>query len=418
MHLVPSTVLAASTVKSIGAVIAILVGIGFVWYVLANIRAGRREVASEIELAPNRKPYYDDEALEGPRLTGALRWALLLLGVSAIGLPLYWLAEPSRMDGAVETFDTIFVNRGERLFATTEEGGYNCAGCHGAEGVGGVAPPFTLTDADDEFVAQVVWRAPAINTVLLRYSEEEVREILVYGRPGTPMPAWGVEGGGPLTTQQIDELVAYLSSIQISPEDARAEVEDGLRRQLGLAEGAPLDYSDPVVGEALFNLGLEGEDVAAGAYSCARCHTKGASLILANTEPANADLSDFVGFPPGSGAFGFSLRYPVVPRQFKTMQELVDFIREGSVENLLYGERGQGTGRMPGFGDNPNTEEDLGDGMFTEEMLQAVAVYEANLHLDGRGDTLPGGEQGQPFTVADATTTTTAPASTTSTEEN
>jgi hypothetical protein len=155
--------------------------------------------------------------------------------------------------------------------------------------------------------------------------------------------------------------------------------------------------------------------VAAGAYSCARCHTKGASIIPSGTEPANADLSEFVGFPPGSGAFGFSLRYPVVPRQFQTMQDLVDFLREGTVENLLYGQRGQGSGRMPGFGDNPNTLEDDADGMFTEEMLQAVAVYEANLHLDGRGDTLPDGGQGQAFTVNDATTTSTS--STTTPEE-
>jgi mono/diheme cytochrome c family protein len=411
-----STVLAASTVKSVGAVIAVLSVIGFVWYVVANIRAGRREVAAEIELAPNRKPYYDDEGLEGPRLTSALRWALLLLGVSAVGLPLYWLAEPSRQEGAVETFDTIFVNRGARLFATTEEGGYNCAGCHGPEGVGGQAPPFTLTDAEDEFVAQVTWRAPAIDTVFLRYSEDEVREILVYGRPGTPMPAWGVDGGGPLTTQQVDELIAYLRSIQKSPEEARAEVEDGLREELDIAEGEPIDYSDPRVGEALFHLGLRDSAVAEGAYSCARCHTKGASIVAGSQQPGNADLSDFVGFPPGSGAFGFSLRYPVVPRQFQTMQDLVDFLREGTVENLLYGERGQGTGRMPGFGDNPNTEDDETDGMFTEEMLQAVAVYEANLHLDGQGDTLPGGDQGQAVTVTDATTTSAA-ATSTSTEE-
>ena len=410
-----STVLAASTVKSVGAVIAVLTVIGFVWYLVANIRAGRREVASEIELAPNRKPYYDDEGLEGPRLTSALRWALLLLGVSAIGLPLYWLAEPSRMEGAEQTFDTIFVNRGARLFATTEEGGYNCAGCHGPEGVGGTAPPFTLTDADGEFVSQVIWRAPAIDTVFLRYSEEEIRDILTYGRPGTPMPAWGVDGGGPLTVQQIDELIAYLGSIQKTPEEAQAEVEDGLRKELGLAEGAEIDYSDPRVGEALFHLGLGNEPVAAGAYSCARCHTKGASIVQSETQPPDADMSDFVGFPPGSGAFGFSLRYPVVPRQFQTMQDLLEFLREGTVENLLYGERGQGTGRMPGFGDNPNTEDVDGDGMFTEEMLQAVAVYEANLHLDGAGDTLPDGGQGQRFTVADATTTTTA--ATTTTEE-
>ena len=46
--------------------------------------------------------------------------------------------------------------------------GAQCAGCHGPEGVGGVAS-YTLTDADGEFVGQVNWQAPALNTVLLRY---------------------------------------------------------------------------------------------------------------------------------------------------------------------------------------------------------------------------------------------------------
>ena len=133
----PPAVLAASTVKSIGAVIAVIVGIGFVWYAISNIRAGHDEVASEIELAPNRKPYYDDEGLEGPRLTRALSSALVLLGVVAVGLPLYWLNEPARMDGAVENFDQTFVNRGAALFAPTAEGGYDCAGCHGAQMEGG-----------------------------------------------------------------------------------------------------------------------------------------------------------------------------------------------------------------------------------------------------------------------------------------
>ena len=412
-----STVLAISTVKSIGAVIAVLIFVGFAWYVAANVRSGRPETGAEIELAANRKPAADDEEMEGPRLTRALQWGLLLLAVSAIGLPLYWLGEPSRQEGAVAEFDRIFVSRGSKLFAPTAEGGYNCAGCHGPEGVGGVAPPFTLTDADGEFVASVVWRAPALNTVLLRYSEEEVRQILTYGRPGTPMPAWGVDGGGPLTTQQVDELIAYLGSIQLTAEDARKEVEEGLRKTLGLAEGAEIDYSDPSVGETLFNLGLGSEDVASGAYSCARCHTKGASIVAGAEEPKGADLSEFVGFPPGSGAFGFSLRYPVVPRQFQQLSDLVEFLHKGTEANILYGQRGQGTGRMPGFGDNPNTDDDDSDGMFTEEMIQAVAVYEANLHLDGKGDTLPGGVEGQAFNYDDATTTTTVAASTTTSEE-
>lgn len=393
-----ATVLAASTVKSIGGVIAAITVIGFVWYALVNIRVGRDEIGSEIELAPNRKPYYDDEGLEGPRLTRALSTGLVLLAVVAVGLPLYWLNEPGRQTGAVEMFDRTFVNRGAALFAPTAEGGYDCAGCHGAEGVGGVAA-FTLTDADNRFVANVTWQAPALNTVLLRYSEEEVRDILVYGRPGTPMPAWGEAGGGPLTSQQLDELIAYMWSIQLTSDEAKAQVEGQLRKELGLGESGSIDYEDPAVGEALFNLGIA-DGFAGGAYSCARCHTKGASIVDGSQEPDDADLSDHVGFAPGSGAFGFNLTDGVIPRQFLSLEELVDFLREGSEYGMLYGQRGQGSGRMPGYGDNPNTEEPTDDGMFTEDMLFAVARYEANL---GQGDVGEDEESGA------GSTTTTAP---------
>jgi mono/diheme cytochrome c family protein len=407
MTLLIASVLAASTVNSVGAVIAVIVTIGFVWYVVANIRAGRDEIASEIELAPNRKPYYDDEGLEGPRLTKALSSGLILMAVVAVGLPLYWLNEPGRQTGAVENFDQVFINRGEELFATTAEGGFNCAGCHGPEGGGGVAPPFTLTDDDNEFVAQVTWQAPALDTVLLRFSEEEVREILVYGRPGSPMPAWGAEGGGPLTEQQIDELIAYLRSIQITSEEAKAQSEEILRDDLGLSEGAPIDYTDPEVGRAVFNLGLE-SGAAGGGYSCARCHTKGASFRYGEFAPEDADLSDYIDFEDGSGAFGFSLRSGMVPRQFLSIDDLIDFLHRGSEFGILYGQRGVGSGRMPGFGDNPNTEEEPADGMFNDGMLRAVALYEASLG----DDAAEAGDEAEP-----TTTTTAAAAATTTTQE-
>jgi mono/diheme cytochrome c family protein len=414
-----TTVLAASTVKSLGAVIAVLVTVGFVVYLAINLRQGRAEIASEIELAPNRKPLPGDEELEGPRLDGALRTGLLLLVVVAVGLPLYWLAEPSRMDGAIVNWNKTFASRGATLFAPTAEGGYNCAGCHGDKGVGGVAPPFTLTDANSKFVAQVGWYAPALNTVLLRFSTDEVKDILTYGRPGTPMPAWGVLGGGPLTDQQLTNLIAYLQSIQIPYKEAQAEIEADVRKELGLGATDKIDYNDPRVGKALFNLGLgsgPAKGSQSGAFSCARCHTKGASILPGSQLPANADLSAFAGFPDGSGALGPSLRYPIVPRQFLALPSLVDFVTKGSVANLLYGQRGQGSGRMPGFGDNPNTLTDLTDGMYTPEMVEAVATYEANLHLDGNENNLPGGQQEQPFTVDQATTTSTSSTTSTTTK--
>jgi hypothetical protein len=51
--------------------------------------------------------------------------------------------------------------------------------------------------------------------------------------------------------------------------------------------------------------------------------------------------------------------------------------------------------------------------MYTPEMVQAVATYEANLHLDGSDNDLPGGTVEQPFTIDQATTTSTMATTTT-----
>ncbi|MGH9261542.1 MAG: hypothetical protein ACRD08_16885, partial [Acidimicrobiales bacterium] len=110
------TVLAASTVTTIGAVIVVLIVLCLLVYLWVNLREGRAEVGSEIELAPNRKPYYGDDELETTVLNRTLRWALVLLVVIAVALPLYWLNEPSRQSGAEENFLTTFEARGEQLY--------------------------------------------------------------------------------------------------------------------------------------------------------------------------------------------------------------------------------------------------------------------------------------------------------------
>ncbi len=377
MNPVPIPLLAASTVRSMGVLIAVVAVLGFVAYVLVNLRAGHDEIGSEIELAPNRKPYLDDEALEGPKLDRSLLSALCLLGLLAVALPLYWLNEPGRQAGAEEEFNRIFAGRGEEMFAPTADGGFNCAGCHGEEGVGGSAA-YTLTDAEGEFVATVNWKAPALNTVLSRYSLDEVTFILTYGRPFSPMSAWGTAGGGPLNDQQISNLIEYIKSFQITADESRDEVEGQLRKNLGLGEGDEIDYDDPRVGELLFNLGRE-DGFAGGAYACGRCHTRGWSMENGNPQPAGADLSDYLGYPDGSGALGPSLRYPVVPRQFLSVGDLSSFLGIGSEEGLPYGVNGQGSGKMPGFGDNPNTEDVKGDGMLSSDMVEAIARYVRSL---------------------------------------
>ncbi len=281
----------AADFRAIGLTIALIVFLGFIAAFVWNMFRARPELGSEIELAPNRKEYYADEQLEGEKLDRSLTFALVLLTLLAITLPFYWIAEPGRQDGAVDAYNLSFESRGEDDY--TE--GAQCANCHSAGGVGGAAA-YVLQDADGQFIANASWKAPALDNVLLRYSEEEVRYILNFGRPGSPMAAWGTVGGGPLTTQQVDNIIIYMRTLQqqsldeldialagdIDPQDAESlaaqEAADAIAATVRAeVERSLADGEYDSIGEAVFNLGLQ-RDLGAGAYSCGRCHTSGWSL--------------------------------------------------------------------------------------------------------------------------------------------
>ena len=156
-------IFAASTQRTIGLVIAVVVAAGFAIYVLFNLRQGRKEIGAEIELAPNRKPYYDDDTLETKRLDIALAGGVATLIIIALALPLYWLGEPGRQKGFDEFTETVFASRGGEAYEEL------CAQCHGAGGVGGQAA-YTVLDDDGRYIASVNWTAPALNNILYRFS--------------------------------------------------------------------------------------------------------------------------------------------------------------------------------------------------------------------------------------------------------
>ena len=286
-----SAYLLAADFRVIGLTVGALVLIAFVALFIRNIMAARPELGSEIELAANRKEYLSDEELEGTKLDRSLTFALAMLAILAVALPLYWLAEPGRQDGAVEAYNASFESRGEGTYAV----GAQCVNCHAAGGAGGVAP-YVLQDGDGQFVANAQWMAPALDNVLLRYSEDEVRYILNFGRPGSPMAAWGTPGGGPLTTQQVDNVIIYLRTLQVQnldpieinlagtddPNDPESEAAREAANEVAAEIRAEVDRSIAEgefssIGEAVFNLGLY-SGYQGGALSCARCHTAGWSL--------------------------------------------------------------------------------------------------------------------------------------------
>jgi mono/diheme cytochrome c family protein len=353
----------ALATTSIAWVILTIITVGWVVYYFLNRGAARPELGAEVELAPNRKPYYDDETLEGPRLERMQILGVLILVTMVIGLPLYWAFEPWRQAGATAQKQNRYEYWGGLLYATTEEGGFNCAGCHGANGGGGNAP-YALLDPTTGEVSQVNWNAPAINTVYYKFSRSEVRFILEYGRPFSPMSAWGTAGGGPMNSQQIDTLLAKLESIQIDPQscvgdklwkrDNAAAVEicdggqlpDAKRAEVQAAIDAYLTANPGASeGEAIFNLTLD-----SGAYSCARCHTSGWSY----GQPG----------PTAQGAYGWNLTSGSTAAKFPTAESMEEFIKGGSERGKRYGTQGLGNGNMPAFGT-----------LLTDEQIEAVVEY-------------------------------------------
>jgi mono/diheme cytochrome c family protein len=177
----------------------------------------------EEKAAANAVAFLDDEQLEGPRLERVLGWALFFFAVFAITMPLYWLRETTRQEASVKYFSQNAINRGETLFSNEAmpdtfdpAKSLKCANCHGVAGAGGSGANYVYKDANGKAYT-TVWRAPALNTVLYRFSPQEVHDIITYGRAGTPMQAWGVLGGGPKNDQSVNDLVAYITSIQLPP---------------------------------------------------------------------------------------------------------------------------------------------------------------------------------------------------------
>lgn len=359
----------ALTTTHIGIVIFAVILVGWIVYFWLNRASARAELGSEIELAPNRKPYYDDEGLEGRRLERVQLLSLAFLVVLVAGLPLYWILEPGRQDGAVADQEAKFVRRGEHLFAPTAEGGFNCAGCHGGMKATGGSAAYTLTDTRTGESKAVTWNAPALNTVFYRFSEDEVKSIIVYGRPFSPMSPWGLAGGGPMNDQQIETLISYLKEIQIErvgcastetdpricasgtlPAETQEEIQAAAEADAQkLVDAGKYATVDAALGEALFNLSLN-----SGAYSCARCHTPGWSY----------------GDPgvPGQGGLGWNLTGGATAAHFPTAAEQVAFIDAGSDFGKKYGVQGQGSGRMPGFGN-----------LLTPAQVEAIVEYVRSL---------------------------------------
>jgi len=142
----------------------------------------------------------------------------------------------------------------------------NCAGCHGAEGEFGPAPPL-----NDSLFRSIV---PA----------KELERVVSSGRPGTPMPAFALANGGTLTAAQIRVLfyeikgIPYrLADVGEGKENERQPVRDaaGIAPQWGFPKSVAANtpsYLAPTSTPIRTTADCERIRKTVFARACAGCH--------------------------------------------------------------------------------------------------------------------------------------------------
>lgn len=390
----------------------------------------------------NLTPFFDDDVLEGAHLERVLGVALIALVVVVLGLLAYFIWEPFRETASATGFHEQSVERGATLFANAQSKSYDstksllCADCHGVDGGGGTAK-FTVQSDDPRcdptqpvtsdtpkycLPQQVAWAAPNLQLAPLRYSRAQLTQIITYGRPGTPMPAWGVASGkGALQEQSIQDLVNYVESLATTSDKAKASAagetascgaSDKVNNRAAcvgrkqLQDPATRAAADKWVTDARADLAAviaERDALPATASAdqratydklvqqkqetvqvaqdwqqttqtptdgaiefmnnCARCHTRGWSYF---------DAADPQGNPPpgimAGGAYGPNLTNGDVNNQFPPPNgdaQLEEWISIGVPANEQYGIRGISSGRMAHFG-----------AVLSKQQIEEIMAYE------------------------------------------
>jgi len=114
-------------------------------------------------------------------LIGLVLTIALFLGLSSA-----FIGEEGRMSRRIQEISRQRVKTGRTLYVE------NCTSCHGTRGEGAVGPALN-------------------NKKLLKAASDQVLFATIRtGRPGTTMPAWGQENGGPFTDEDVRNVVSFV----------------------------------------------------------------------------------------------------------------------------------------------------------------------------------------------------------------
>jgi mono/diheme cytochrome c family protein len=178
------------------------------------------------------------------------------------------LPEIQNPPAAGEEVQTGGTGSGAAGAATYEQ---NCSACHGNQGEGVVGP------------------ALRNNAFIQSGGDTAVAAVVSAGRTSSGMPAWLVANGGPLTTGQINNVVAFLHSIQNVKTMPKATPQPPAPTDAPAPTGsAPVEAAAPslpggpgaavgLAGDAKHGMPLFGE-------YCATCHGPQGVLGVPNTD--------------------------------------------------------------------------------------------------------------------------------------
>jgi len=219
---------AAASSFGIGSIVLVVVVVSLLaWMAYLFINSRRSRSTVQETPAPNRTPYMSDAELENVRTTKVLRAAVFAAATLAILIPAYAINESNRQAEAVETLEELAIEEGEHWYNFFE-----CSSCHGPDGGGGAAA-FT----EPRSGVDTSWQVPSLNDVLYRFDREEITDLIVYGRSGTPMPGSGLDGGGAMTIQEVDQVIDFLTSIQLQQVDVVAKTDPTVSSALNRIAG-------------------------------------------------------------------------------------------------------------------------------------------------------------------------------------
>lgn len=210
------------------ALVVTIVALGAVGWFAYLVGSGSRRGRGD-PVPSNLSASQTDDEMETKRLDRTLAGAVVTAGFLTLAMPIYYLGELNRQEGFVEEFGDASLERGHEVW---EE--FGCGGCHGAAGGGGVAA--FLEDRSQVTVSG--WASPPLDDIFYRYDRDEIEFWIVYGRANTPMPPWGLEGGGPLNSQQVQDLLNYIQSFQVDQTQALLKVEGLITGAAGRLAGA------------------------------------------------------------------------------------------------------------------------------------------------------------------------------------